>query len=264
MNDDDRDMRETQIYSYVEGLLNGEERRAFEARMAADAPLRAEVERARTLLGDLDDLHGDVEPVRDLWPDIEARLARDPSEGKDPVADLPVNRNAAAEVGTPRSPWQRRVSLGIPQVIAAGIAVVLFSGGGTWLALKAGDGAGPQRTATEQSSEPSQENPTVGVPGPTGGERVVPNFASSEAFREYDRAVEDLQIILDGGRDRLSPETIRILEESLASIDLAIRDARRTLSEDPESGALNQLLGRHLKTKLDLLRRTAAALQSNA
>jgi len=256
MTENNQEARETQIYAFVEGLLQGEELRAFEADLAGDPELRAQVDRARELLGDLTGLNLAQEPARDLWPDIQARLEA-----------APTSLDQGSEVVPLRRPWQRRVTLGVPQLIAAGIAVVLLSGGGTWLAVRAGHGAGPAGSVAQGSNpglEAGSDQDPIGTAGTADGGTVLPEFASSEAFRDYDRAVEELQTVLDAGRDRLSPETIEILEESLTSIDIAIRDSRRALSEDPESGALYQLLGRHLKTKLDLLRRTAAALQSNA
>lgn len=242
MKTNDHSEREAQVYAYVEGLLDGDELRRFEALLKTDRELEAEVHRARLLLSDLSGLDEDQEPTRDLWPSIHARLERSTEGEAEPqVADIKSIRR--------RQP--RRVTMGVPQLIAAGIATVLLSGGGTWLAMR-----------TAATLDTAIVDPVTPPPSTTGA--VVPDFASDAAFRDYDRAVSQLQTILDAGRDRLSPETLQILEESLASIDTAIRDARRALAEDPENGALNQLLGRHLKTKLDLLRRTAAALQSNA
>lgn len=259
MTDDDRDERETRIYEYVEGLLEGEELRSFEAELTSDRELRTAVGRARSLLGDLAGLEQDHEPDRDLWPDIRARLEADRDEGRSaPTAEL----GQEMDVRPMRRTGPSRISLSLSQLIAAGIAVVLLSGGGTWLVMRTGPDGGP--TVAEAPDGGPEAGSPESTSGLGNGTALVPDFASDDAFRDYNRAVSSLEEILDSGRDRLSPETVRILDESLASIDTAIRDARRALSEDPESGALNQLLGRHLKTKLDLLRRTAAAVRSNA
>jgi hypothetical protein len=70
----------------------------------------------------------------------------------------------------------------------------------------------------------------------------------------YDAAVADLQSVLDQGRDRLDPATVRVLEESLSTIDAAIDDARRALAADPANERLNTYLAGTRQRKLELLR----------
>jgi len=74
----------------------------------------------------------------------------------------------------------------------------------------------------------------------------------------YDSAVDDLERTLDRGRDRLDPETIRLLEQNLEAIDKAIDQCRRALDADPANTYLNNHLAATRQRKLALLRRATA------
>jgi hypothetical protein len=78
------------------------------------------------------------------------------------------------------------------------------------------------------------------------------------AERQYDAAVLDLQRALEQGRGRLSPETVRVLERNLKTIDTAISEARSALAADPGNVYLNDHLARTMRKKLDLLRQANA------
>jgi len=71
-----------------------------------------------------------------------------------------------------------------------------------------------------------------------------------------------LQQILDQGRSRLKPETVKVLEDKLALIDRAIVDAQEALARDPASVYLNDHLAETRLRKLELLRRAAALAAS--
>jgi hypothetical protein len=53
----------------------------------------------------------------------------------------------------------------------------------------------------------------------------------------------------------LEPETVRVLEQSLARIDAALADARAALAADPANAVLAEMLQANYEKKLDLLRR---------
>lgn len=80
----------------------------------------------------------------------------------------------------------------------------------------------------------------------------------SGMFSQYDAAARDLEAVLRARRDRLSPATQRVLEESLRAIDQAIGEARAALEEDPASADMLGLLDSVYRQKLDLLRRANA------
>ena len=74
----------------------------------------------------------------------------------------------------------------------------------------------------------------------------------------YDQAVADLEKMLETGRSRLDPETVRILEDNLRTIDQAIEQSRKALRADPASVYLNNHFAASRNRKLALLRRASA------
>ena len=80
--------------------------------------------------------------------------------------------------------------------------------------------------------------------------------------RRYSSEVTALQQTLRENRDRLAPETVRILEENLRIIDDAIQEARSALASDPQSGTLAELLRSAYQRKLDLLKQVARSTAS--
>ena len=100
---------------------------------------------------------------------------------------------------------------------------------------------------------------------PSGAPAVTPVQPVSwqEAYGGYDEAVSDLEDVLEKGREILDPETVRVLEESLEAIDLAIEEAGAAVREDPASPVLQRFLAENLRKKMDLLRRAAMAVYAN-
>jgi hypothetical protein len=82
----------------------------------------------------------------------------------------------------------------------------------------------------------------------------------TEAYGGYDQAVADFEEILEKGRDVLDPETIRVLEENLATIEAAIEESREAVARDPGSPLLRRILAENLRRKMDLLRHAAVAV----
>lgn len=87
---------------YEDGLLTEAELHEVELHLAACADCRAEVSRLRALIRRASSVPREMDPPRDLWPDIVDRLA--PREGRPPVRRLrrflahPVALAAAAAV----------------------------------------------------------------------------------------------------------------------------------------------------------------------
>jgi hypothetical protein len=170
--------------------------------------LRAVVARAQTLPA--------KPPRANLWPAIEARIAR---------------RSLFGRLGE----WaSQRVSFTVPQLAAAALALMVLSGGMVWLSQYGG------RTTSL---------PAVDARG------VLP---AAFANPQYDEAVADLERTLEAGRSQLDPQTIRIIEANLASIDQAIDQSRRALAADPANTYLNSHLAEFEQRKLALLRRASA------
>ncbi len=213
------------LSEYLDGELSPPERAACEAHLAHCAECRGTLDglgqvvaRARTL--------EDRPPSNELWPAIAARLKAEV---------VPLER------GLPRG--SRRLSFTLPQLAAAGIALMLFSAGSAWVARSR------WRFPVALSSAPV----TTSVSLAAGG----------AASQKYDAAVNDLQQVLALGRGRLDPATVRILEHNLALIDRAIGQAQRAVAADPRNVYLNGHLSQTRMRKLELLRR-AASLASAA
>jgi hypothetical protein len=179
----------------------------------------------------------DREPATDLWHGISAHLG---------------DERRAAPVARPRT-----FSFSAAQLLAASLTLVVLSGTGAWLVGRGRPA--PAMTATITDSAPAA--------GGSRGANVIPASLPSDralGITAYDSAVADLHRVLDAGRGRLRPQTIRVLEDNLAAIDRAISDARRALRDDPESAPfLDGYLQQQMKRKLDLMKR-AAAIASGA
>ncbi len=162
--------------------------------------LRRVLSRARAL--------DDSPPRADLWPGV------------------------AAAIGS--TPARRRPSFSWPQLIAAGIALVVLSGGAVALLLYRG-------------------GPLAGVPLTPGSATIVP-----AADRGYDAAIRELQAELVAGQGRLDSTTVQVVTGKLQLIDRAIAEAERALATDSASTYLHGHLAQTRLRKLDLLRQAAA------
>ena len=206
------------LSEYIDGELTPGERVALEAHLAACrdcagaiAELRAVVDRAATLLPRA--------PGTDLWPGVAERLDAPPTI----VPFLTRTR--------------RRVSFTVPQLVAAGLALMVVSGGGVWVLNHGGHATdGPPVEAAPQTA-------------------VLP---VSYADPRYDEAIADLQQTLQDGRAQLDPQTVRVLETNLDTIDKAIDQCRQALAADPANLYLHNHLAEARQRKLALLRRAAA------
>jgi hypothetical protein len=164
-------------------------------------------------------------PATDLWPGIEARLERRTSV-------TPFHERAA-----------RRFSFTMPQLVAAGLALMVLSGGSVWLSQYGG-------RATSLPPVVADGNDPSLTPVSTGDPR-------------YDEAIKDLQQTLEAGRAQLDPATVTILESNLAAIDRAIDQSRRALDADPANIYLHSHLAEARQRKLALLRRVSALVSKS-
>jgi predicted anti-sigma-YlaC factor YlaD len=143
-----------------------------------------------------------------------------------------------ARIGAARvRPFRRRWTFTLPQLAAAAALLLVAGAGGAALALR-GPGA------------PGLPAPAAIGPAATGV-RPVAHTASAT----FDDAVADLERVLREGRDRLDSTTVRVLEQSLRTIDRAIAQARAALATDPGDPYLNAHLAETMRRKLNLMRR---------
>jgi anti-sigma factor RsiW len=168
----------------------------------------------------------DREPERELWPGIAARIG---AGAVTPERARPLR-------------WRRAFTLTMSQ-LAAAAGVLLAVGAGTMWVV--GGRSWPIRAAGQPA--PVATSPSVG-PAPAGAQQ----FAGSLA---YTAAVADLQRALDANRSRLDTATVRVIEESLRTIDRAIARAQAALAADPSDAYLNAHLAETMRRKIELMQR---------
>ena len=258
------------LSAYLDLELTAAEREEVESHLATCADCSRTLEELRGVVAVARALK-DRPPEADLWPEIEARLGAPPKG-----AGARARARRVAVAGRPGlGRWQFTFSL--PQLAAAGLALVLLSGGAVWVALRqnpmragsAGPIAAARGQATFQgsrgsgaqsglaSSKPSTEPGVTPAQGTAPGLEPSATQASLASFDEskYQAAVAELERVLHDHRDALDPATVRILEHNLAIIDRAIEEARRALLADPANPYLNGHLAQQLKRKIWLLQR---------
>jgi anti-sigma factor RsiW len=214
------------LSEYLDGELDPGERIAIEAHLgscpectALLADLRRVIGRARRA-----EQRG---PRNDLWPGIASRIGARLTTAPD-IVDLPS-----------RPSRTRRWSFSLPQLAAAAVLLMTFSGAIVWR-LRA-----PALSSTN----------TATIPVPAGSPAAVQ--ARATASQSYATAVADLERVLARGRGQLDTTTVRVIEENLAAIDRAIDQAQRALDADPANLYLNTHLAETMRRKLDLLRQAA-------
>ena len=218
-----------QLSDYLDGDLSAAARTALDEHLAGCgecrqvlSELRAVADRAQSLT--------DVPPERDLWPGVAGEIGA-------PLQARVLELRAA-----------RRFSFTLPQLVAASLALMLLSGGMVWIARLGGDRTDFPSIAADDGRPDLTARTTP---------RTAPVHVTS-ADAHYDEAIADLQQMLDAGRDKLDPETIRVLQQNLIAIDRAIEQCRQALADDPANVYLAEHLVAAKKRKLALLRRATA------
>jgi anti-sigma factor RsiW len=203
------------LSEYLDGELDAGERLELESHLATCENCATTLAELRRVVGRASALD-DRPPARDLWPGIAARIGVS-------TDDLAARR-------------ARRISFTVPQLVAAGITLVIVS-------------AGIARLTTSRRSAPTPLLGPADVP-------VVQNAIFSKADSSADLAVDQLRLALAEGQrtGRLNPVTVHKLEHSLGVIDSAIAEARRALVLDPQSAYLIHHLADTMRHKLEFLR----------
>lgn len=197
-----------------------------------------------------------VQPSRDLWTEIEARLEA-------PVIPLSA---AAAPASTPHRPPHGRRTLTVRAFAVAATLLVAVSSTVTWrIATRRGSGeVAPVVSEREATRAPrvaavsdSQANATGDGIDVIDAVDMVDASDAADLSVTYEREIVALRRIVDERFVELDPATVTELQRNLDIIDQAIRDSRAALTNDPRSGVVARQLDRALQAKLDLLRRVA-------
>jgi len=208
-----------QLSAYLDDDLGPDERRAVDAHLVACAPCRHVLAQLRAVVAWAPDFVG-VEPAADLWPGV--------------ARGIDTSRNVAF-------PARAGARFSLVQMAAAAVLVAVVSGGGVWLLV---DRAGP---------------PVVAVPPTASAPGVVTSTASVEGDAAYHAAVVELEQVLQAGRGQLDTATVRIIEDNLRVIDVAIEEARAAIAAGPSNAYLAARIRSNMQRKLVLLRQAARA-----
>jgi hypothetical protein len=261
---------------YFEGELDDARRSMVEAHAASCA-------RCQGLIRDIASIQQtaanlpDLTPSRDLWQGIEARI-------QPPVVSIGERHE--------RNGLSRRI-LGL-----AAAALVVISSSITYVVTKPPApgkkpvrvveaprelpipgstdeiGAAPAVTteqpaatqpAESQSAVAPRRAPSVGSvsSSPRGSLASSKKTQLSAAELALAPEIAQLQQALNQKRDQLDPSTVKVVEDNLALIDAAVKQARAALMRDPASGFLTEQLDNALHKKVELLR-TVAMLPSRS
>jgi anti-sigma factor RsiW len=222
------------LSDYLDGELLTGERTALEQHLLGCPACRATLAELRRVVARAQALD-DTPPAADLWPAIARRIGGGAVSGRADVPDVPGVINLAERRA------RRRISFTVPQLAAAGIALMLVSGGVVWNALSRG--------AAPVAVTPA---PPAIAPAPDGA------LAAWTGDASYDLVIARLEQLLEQNRTALDTATVRVLEKNLEIIDRAIAEARAALAADPASAYLNHHLARTMRRKVDLLRQASA------
>jgi anti-sigma factor RsiW len=217
------------LSEYLDGELPEGERAALESHLRGCGDCSSVLAELREVLAEARTLE-DHEPAQDLWPAISAQIG---------VASAPRD---IIDLGSGRRS-RRQWSFSLPQLAAAGLALMTLSGGSVWLL---------ESSRSSRNNEPpsaaTSQMPVV-TPISNGGR---------SATRSYAAAVADLERVLAERQGQLDTTTVRVIQMNLAAIDRAIAQAQKALNADPANMYLNTHLAETMRRKLELLRQAAA------
>jgi hypothetical protein len=181
-----------------------------------------------------------IPPDRDLTAEIAAQTwdSREKLPGTGSLDAVATTRTVRA------SPWWGVQGL---KLAAAAVILVIVTASVTTMLVRDQGGANNDATATVAGA-------TIDLdPGESA------SFARYEAVEnQYASAISDLLAALEADRERLAPETVRLIEENLGIIDEAIRQTLTALEVTPQSVPLQQAVMTSYERKLDFLRQAAA------
>ncbi len=210
---------------YVDGELASDAREEVERHLRQCLSCRRELNELRALVRSASELPAELDPGRELWPEISARIAPDRS-----VPASPLRRGRSSG----RSRWLYRAAAAAA-LLALAVPLSLW-----W--------AGRQAT----------EGPAV---APRAAAPRFPRYAAgAELARSEDGVLlarRDLLTVVERGRDLLDPETMAVVEANMALLDEAIGELRGALEEEPVNRRLRLLLAARYQQEVRLLQRVS-------
>ena len=219
------------IDDYVDGTLPGSDLHEVELHLASCPECAGEERALRAFLARVATLPAEVRPARDLWPEIANRIAEArPRPLGEPVVIPMVMRRPG--VGTlSRAWWTPAAGLAAAAAVVVAIGATLAR---VWTP-PAGDGWAGTGMAYEAAWT---TDPTL-----------------LKAEQDYVRATTQLMAALEARRAELPPGTVASVEKDLSTIDVALRQVKSALRQDPGNAQLSYMLAATHQKKLDVLQR---------
>ena len=217
-------------HDYVDGVLSKRERRKVETHLDTCPACAREIESIRALVARANELPGELEPKRNLWPGIEERLG--------PQLQPAPRRQ---EQGNGMWAWLLDHGLREGMAAAAAVAVLIV---GVFHAPQRNTPPGSDLVVTNLSSETSRSGPEAATFA-----RMIWGFEAES--RGADRT---LVTALKDDPGPLWPEDIQAIDQSLETLGSAIAEASAALREDPENPILIRRLSGYYKKRLALLK----------
>jgi hypothetical protein len=202
---------------YGEGRLSETMRLEVEEHLRSCDRCAREAERARRLGERVAELPRSLEPGRDLWEGVRARITA-PATG---------DARRRSWSWPPGGLWQGLAA-------AAAMAVLLL---GTWLVA--------ERMGRPESVEQPRTQPLP--------EELTRTLWGLES--ENQGAGRVLMAAMQTGRGSLAEEGLEAINQGLNALSLAIAESQAALREDPENPELVKRLTRYYQQRLELLHR---------
>ena len=269
------------LADYLEGDAPESVRSAVDSHASACAA-------CRELLVELNSLRVDaaalpaLTPSRDLWAGISERIdARVlPLEAPRAVSDIPKRRSwvrpalaAAALVAVTAgvTHYLTRVNLAAKDGVnvaaiqpsaptqqpAQQVATTVAGTTTPRVIAVATPTARISSTASEQPATPGSARPAQRTTRASTARLVSATQPMHDVEPMFATEISKLRKIVRERRSQLDPQTVAVLEQSIAVIDSAIVQSRAALEKDPASGFLATLLNHSLEKKVELLRTVA-------
>jgi hypothetical protein len=167
----------------------------------------------------------DVEPERDLWPGIQAEIAK-----------TPIVTDTAPVVHFTSSRWFQ---------LAAGLLLVLATSLTTFVIT---------RQSMERNAVPVAHDQQMQVPTAAPPLNAMPvSFGPEMLGADYIKARSELQAQFEARLKMLPPSTRAKLESNLADLQHAANEISKTLAEHPSDPLLQDLLMSTYQRELQLL-----------
>jgi hypothetical protein len=214
---------ESKLDEYVDGQMLAGERERLKEHLRECEVCRRALEETTRLAGMVEALPRELEPSRDLWVGIEARLQQQPAE----------SRSRGSRRGAASAPGFRGFWLAVAAVLAVSLGVVIYG------------------ALSPRPMGPSSNGPSTAEVGSFGGTALIAPYG--EVDTQLTEVASGLEQGFRARQVTLSPRVRSAIERNLAIVDEAIRLSREALAADPTNHRAAAMLRDMHRTRIQLL-----------